>query len=110
VKSANEPLLVNQRGKRWKRTALSNLMARIGKKAGIGRFRVSAHKLRHTGNVVARRGGLDAVVRSALLNHADTRTVDQYDHLIPDELYEARLQQREALSRYLSRDTSRTTQ
>jgi integrase len=87
---------------------MSNLLARIGKKAGIGRLRVSAHKLRHTGNVVARRGGVDAVVRSALLNHADTRTVAQYDHLIPDELYEARLQQRDALSRYLSRDTSRT--
>jgi integrase len=73
----------------------------------MGRFRVSAHKLRHTGNVVARRGGVDAVVRSALLNHADGRTVAQYDHLLPDEMYEARLQQREGLARYLDRSTPR---
>jgi site-specific recombinase XerD len=83
-------------------------MARIGKQAGISRFRVSAHKLRHTGNVVARRGGVDAVVWSALLNHADSRTVIQYDHVIPDELYEARLQQREALGRYLTPKPSPT--
>jgi integrase/recombinase XerD len=100
-KSANEPLLVNSRGKRWTRNALTDLMARIGRKAGITRLQVSAHKLRHTGNVVGRRGGLDAVVRSALLNHSNTRTVTEYDHLIPDETYEARLKQREGFLRYI---------
>ena len=106
VKSANEPLLVNSRGKRWTRNAMTDLMARIGEVAGVTRFRVPAHKLRHTGNVVARRGGVDAVVRSALLNHSSTRTVAEYDHLIPSEVYEARLQQREGLARYLGGETS----
>jgi integrase len=76
-------------------------MARIGKEAGIGRFKVSAHKLRHTANVVARRGGVDPVVRSALLNHSSLRAVQEYDHLLPAETYEARLQQREGLARYI---------
>jgi site-specific recombinase XerD len=101
VKSANEPLLMESRGKRWTRNAMTDLMSRIGEAAGITRFRVSAHKLQHTGNVVARRGGVDAVVRSALLNHSTARTVAEYDHLIPSEVYEARLQQREGLTRYL---------
>jgi site-specific recombinase XerD len=100
VKSANEPLLVNSRGKRWTRNAMTDLMARIGQQAGIGRFRVSAHKLRHTANVVARHGGVDAVVRSALLNHSSPRTVQEYDHVLPAEIYQARLQQREGLARY----------
>ena len=34
--------MVNRPGKRWKRTALTNPLARIGKHAGIARFRVSA--------------------------------------------------------------------
>src|SRR3989442_229737 len=48
------PLVLNSEGCRWKRTGLSSLMARIGRDAGIDRLRVSAHKLRHTANVVAR--------------------------------------------------------
>jgi hypothetical protein len=41
------------------------------------------------------------VVRSALLNHSSLRAVQEYDHLIPSETYEARLQQREGLARYI---------
>jgi site-specific recombinase XerD len=65
VDSANERLLVNRRGERWTRNALTSLMSRSGKKAGISRFKVSAHKLRHPGTVVARKGGVDVVVRGA---------------------------------------------
>ncbi len=98
-----EPLLLNKNGVRWTRTALTNLVARIAKQAGVTRFTVSAHKLRHTANVVARRTGLDVYTRSALLNHSDTRTVAQYDHLLPDELVEGRARQREGLDKYLGR-------
>jgi integrase len=97
-----EPLLLNGHRRRWDRKPLSNMMARIGKRAGITRIRVSAHKLRHTANVVARRGNVDPYMRSVLLNHANTRTVEVYDHLIPDEMYEARLKQRAGLHSYLA--------
>jgi integrase len=96
-----EPLLLNKNGARWTRTALTNLVARIARQAGVTRFNVSAHKLRHTANVIARRAGVDQYTRSALLNHNDTRTVAQYDHLLPDELIEARAKQRVGLDRYI---------
>jgi site-specific recombinase XerD len=95
------PLLLNKNAQRWTRTALTNLVARIARQAGVTRFSVSAHKLRHKSNVVARRAGLDAYTRSALLNHSDTRTVAQYDHLLPDELIEARARQHAGLETYL---------
>jgi integrase len=65
------PLLVNSRGEKWTRTALSQRMAEIARRDGIARINVSAHTLRHTGSVVARRAGLDSLTRSALLT---TRT------------------------------------
>jgi hypothetical protein len=40
-------------------------------------------------------------VRSALLNHSDMRSIANYDHALPDELYEARLQQRAGLAAHL---------
>jgi integrase len=96
-----EPLLLNSQRRRWDRKPLSNLMARIGKRAGITRIRVSAHKIRHTANVVARRGGVDQLTRSVMLNHSNTRTIEAYDHVMPDEAYEGRLKQREGLRSYL---------
>ena len=96
-----DPLLLNLKGKRWCRRTLSLLTRRLGKRAGITRLLVSAHKLRHTMNVVGRRGGLDTYMRSQLLNHTTTRTLEQYDHALPDELYEARLAQRKGLEEYL---------
>lgn len=96
-----EPLLINVAGKRWNRKPLSNLMARIGGRAGITRIRVSAHKLRHTGNVVARRSGMNEYVQSRLLNHSNTKTIQEYQHLLPDELWAARVQQRQGLAAYL---------
>ncbi len=98
-----EPLLVNRRGRRWTRSGLTQLMGRIGAKAGVTRFRVSAHKLKHTANVVARTAGLDRYTRSQLLAHGNDKTLDRYEHLLPDELYEARQRQEKALRRYIGR-------
>ena len=111
-KRRDEPLVLSTDGHRWRRTGLSGLMARIGLEAGIVRFRVSAHKLRHTANVVSRfaryKDGtpLDRWTRSQLLTHESARAIDRYEHLLPDELFEAREAQRQALSRYLSNSGS----
>jgi site-specific recombinase XerD len=99
----SEPLLVNRQGERWTRGALTQAMTRLGLRAGIQRLSVSAHKLRHTANVLARFAGLDPLTRSALLTHGSPRAVERYDHLIPGELHEARQKQQEALARYLGR-------
>jgi len=102
-----KPLVLTSEGHRWKRTGLSALMFRIGRDAGIDRFRVSSHKLRHTANVVARLArhedgtALDRWTRSRLLTHDNPQSLDRYEHLLPEELSEAREAQRRALSRYL---------
>ena len=112
AKRRDEPLVLSTDGHRWRRTGLSGLMARIGLEAGIVRFRVSAHKLRHTANVVSRfaryKDGtpLDRWTRSQLLTHESSRAIDRYEHLLPDELFEAREAQRQALSLYLSNSGS----
>lgn len=101
-----EPLLLNSGERRWTRTGLSGLMVRIGQDAGIGRLRVSAHKLRHTANVFARfarlKDGtpLDRWTRSQLMTHESPGSLDRYEHLLPDELFQAREAQREAFEAY----------
>lgn len=95
------PLIVGEAGQRLTRTGLTNLVYRIAEQAGITRMRVGAHKLRHTANVVARFAGVDALVRSKLLGHSSTKSLERYDHLIPGELQEARDQVSDAMRRYL---------
>lgn len=103
----DQPLFLTSTSERWKRTGLSSLMVRIGRQAGVSRFRVSAHKLRHTANVVARLARredgapLDRWTRSQLLSHANPSSLDRYEHLLPVELFEAREAQRAGLAKYL---------
>ena len=59
------------------------------------------HKLRHTYNVVARTAAdLDVTIRAALLNHSDTRTLSQYDHVLAGETSAAREAVRAAMKEY----------
>lgn len=96
------PLLVNTLGARYSRAALGHLIMRIGKAAGITRITVSPHKLRRTGNVVARFADIDSYTRSQLLNHTNPNTIKEYDAVLPGELAAARERQRSmGLRRYL---------
>ncbi len=94
------PLLVNSRGQRWTRTGLSQLMVRLGKRAGVQRFQVSAHKLRHTAATVALHAGANPLAVSKLLNHTSMKITEQYLHLMPSALHEARDKQRAGLEEY----------
>ena len=95
------PLIVNSRGQRWTRTGLSQLMARIAVDAGVHRIKVSAHKLRHTAATVALASGVNPLAVSRLLNHSSLSITQQYLHLAPGALDQARDQQRAGLLRYL---------
>jgi site-specific recombinase XerD len=97
------PLLVNRSGRRWSRTWLSDTIAAVGRLAEVKRLRVSAHKLRHTSNVISRVAGIDPLTRSKMLTHSDPRAQARYDHLLPGEVYEARLRQQAALQRYIGK-------
>jgi len=96
-----EPLLVNSLSVRWTRPGLTEMIRRLGEKAGITRLPVRPHVLRHTANVIARGSGLDPFVRSKLLHHRSPQSLERYDHLLPDELHQARERAVEGLARYI---------
>lgn len=96
------PLLLNRMGQRWTRSQLTQTMTRIGQKAGIDRFLVSAHKLRHTSASVALATGANPLAVSKLLGHTSLRTTEHYLHLVPTALQEARAAQRAGLAAYIA--------
>lgn len=99
---SSAPLLVNSRGEKWTRSGLSQRVAQIAAQAGITRLRVSAHKLRHTAASLALASGVNPLAVSKLLNHSNLKTTEQYLHLMPDALIEARARQRAGLKQYLA--------
>jgi site-specific recombinase XerD len=102
-----EPLLVDDHGKRFTRSQLGQAMTRLGARAGIQRMNTSPHKLRHTANVVARQSGVDALTRAQMLNHRSLRTLARYDHLVPGETARGREQARRGLEAYLKTGASK---
>jgi integrase/recombinase XerC len=107
---ADEPLLVNLKGKRWTVSQMTQAMIRLGKKAGITRTTASPHRLRHTGATVANAEGVDMITLAALLNHSSTRHVARYAHAMPKRLAAVREQQAAMYSRYMGTNDSKSTQ
>jgi len=105
----HDPLLIHSDHGRWGRAALSNMVVRLAAAAGVTR-RTSAHKLRHTANVIARLADVDMVTRSRLLGHTSIRSLERYEHVLPHELHEAREQQLDALRRYVGGAIPRRTE
>jgi site-specific recombinase XerD len=75
-----DPLLVSARGDRFSRTSLSEVVCRVARRAGITRFPVRAHVLRHTVATLASATGADVPTIAAMLNHSDIHTVQRYVH------------------------------
>ena len=93
---SHDPLLVNERGDRYTRTTLSETVARAAKRAGITRFPVRAHVLRHSYATLLIATGGDVPTAAAALNHSDIHTVQRYVHR-NDAVDAAREAVREAL-------------
>ena len=90
------PLLVNERGERYTRTTLSEMILRQAIRAGITRIPVRAHVLRHSVATLASANGVDVPTIAAMLNHSDIHTVARYVHR-QDAVDAARDKVREAL-------------
>ena len=97
-----EPILLNQHGKRLRRSELAYITRSIGLAAQIKPFPVTPHVLRHTLNVIRRQSGIDSLTRSALLTHTNPGSIVSYEHLDPSELVTARAVQRRGLGAYLA--------
>jgi integrase len=94
---ADAPLLVNQAGERYQRSALYQAVVRWGRAAGITRSRISPHMVRNLWAVISRQQNIDTLTRSRLLNHSDTKTLSAYDSTTAGETAKAREIVREAL-------------
>lgn len=97
----DRPLLLESDGGRWNPKSLSNMVARVAAGVGILRLRVSAHKLRHTREVVDRRAGLDQATRARLRARSSIRSLDRYEHVLPEELPDAREIANQGLRAYI---------
>ena len=96
-----EPLFIDQHGLRYTRTGMAAMLARIGAAAGIRRFAVTPHVLRHTLELIRRRAKIDPSVRSRLLTHTSYGSLVSYQHVLPEELTQARAAQTAEVQRYL---------
>jgi hypothetical protein len=94
--------LLDGRGQRLDRGGLSYVCRSIGKAAGITRFVVTPHVVRYTMNVVQGIREIDSTTRSALLTHTSPVSIASYEHLLPQELVEARREQDLGLMEYLA--------
>ena len=101
-----EPILLNSAKQRMDRGELSYIMRKIARDAGLKRFPVTPHVIRHTLNVIRRQSGIDSLTRSALLTHTSPSSIVSYEHLDPAELVTARAVQRRGLAAYLKGATS----
>ncbi len=99
----DEPLLTNQLGERYGRSALYQAVLRWGAAAGIIRTLTNPHAIRHLWNFLAGEEGIDSVTRARLLNHSDTRTLQEYDHVLPQATAKAREQVRAVLKVWFRR-------
>ena len=97
-----EPLFIDQHGLRYNRTGMAAMLARIGWAAGIRRFAVTPHVIRHTLELIRRRAKIDPAVRSRLLTHTSFNSLVSYQHVMPEELGQARTAQTEEVLRYLA--------
>lgn len=92
----DDPLVVNEKGERYTRTTISEMVLRLARKAGISRILVRAHVLRHSVATLASASGADLKTIAEMLNHSDTNTVSRYVHR-KDAVDAARDAVREAL-------------
>ena len=92
------PLLINSRGDQFNRSSLTSLVFRLARRAGITRIKVRAHVLRHTYNAIGNAAGVGITERAGLLNHANTHTLQSYDHFFAGQLDAAREKVRAAVA------------
>lgn len=84
-----DAVFVTRAGDRLNARNVHQIVARLGKRAGITGVRCSPHTLRHTFATVYIRNGGDPFSLQRLLGHADIQTVMVYVHMVGKDLREA---------------------
>ncbi len=87
--SGRHPVFCTMQGKPLQPRYCRNLLARLGRKAGIDK-RVHPHGLRHTGAAELRAEGVDIGIISKQLGHSSIATTARYlDHISPSAVVQA---------------------
>jgi site-specific recombinase XerD len=90
----DDPLLVNSKGVAYTRTSLSEMIARLARRAGITRLPVRAHLLaRHSPASLAGQAGATEFEIAAMLRHASTATARRYVHGVAGETARRRVRE-----------------
>lgn len=74
-------LWLNRDGEQWQKTALYNLVRKLGE--AIGRPELHPHSVRHTAATSCLRNGMPVAFVRELMGHADLATTQRYLHLLP---------------------------
>lgn len=91
---SDDPLLVNSKGVAYTRTSLSEMVARLARRAGITRLPVRAHLLaRHSPASLAGQAGATEFEIAAMLRHANTATARRYVHGVTGEAARERVRE-----------------
>jgi len=92
----DEPLILNSLGKAYTRQTLSEMTARVARRAGITRIPVRTHVIRHTIASAAASAGASEHEIAEMLNHSGLSTVKRYVHGVRPDAALARV--REAIN------------
>lgn len=88
----DEPLLVNAAGRAYTRTSLSEMVARLARRAGVTRVPVRAHLFaRHSPASLAGQAGASVFEVAAMLRHRDLSTAKRYVHGVNADAVRARV-------------------
>lgn len=87
-----ETLLLNCKGEPYTRQTLSEMVARLARRAGITRIRVGAHLFaRHSPASLAGQDGASTFEIAAMLRHRDPNTAKRYVHGVTADATRARV-------------------
>jgi len=85
----DDAVFIDRKGERLKPRYVQQVIAKLGRQAGLKGIRVSPHTLRHTAATLAVRNGLDVFSLQRLFGWERVETAMRYVHLSGRALQEA---------------------
>ena len=85
-KGEQEALFLSQKGTRLTRQAVARIIKKINEESGLGKQKITPHKLRHTSATLMYRSGADIRSLQHILGHTSVSTTQIYTHVENKEI------------------------